>query len=55
MIRFRPARMRAYRKAPLRTLLGGNHIDGARLVAVCDTVRARADAIASKFGVPAHV
>ena len=34
-------------------LLGGNHIDGARLVAVCDTVRNRADAIASKFGVPA--
>ena len=36
-------------------LLGGNHIDGARLVAVCDTVRNRADAIASKFGVPAHL
>jgi UDP-N-acetyl-2-amino-2-deoxyglucuronate dehydrogenase len=35
-------------------LLGGNHIDGARLVAVCDNVRPRADAIASKFGVPAH-
>ena len=35
-------------------LLGGNHIDGARLVAVCDPVRARADAIAAKFGVPAH-
>ena len=34
-------------------LLGGNHIEGARLVAVCDTVRGRADAIASKFGVPA--
>src|SRR6195256_6839151 len=34
-------------------LLGGNHIDGAGLVAVCDTVRNRADAIASKFGVPA--
>src|SRR5438067_5329612 len=34
-------------------LLGGNHIDGAGLVAVCDTVRSRADAIASKFGVPA--
>src|SRR5688572_4836586 len=34
-------------------LLGGNHIDGARLVAVCDTIRSRADAIASKFGVPA--
>jgi UDP-N-acetyl-2-amino-2-deoxyglucuronate dehydrogenase len=34
-------------------LLGGGHIDGAALVAVCDPVRARADAIASKFGVPA--
>jgi UDP-N-acetyl-2-amino-2-deoxyglucuronate dehydrogenase len=34
-------------------LLGGNHVDGASLVAVCDPVRARADAIASKFGVPA--
>ena len=34
-------------------LLGGDHIDGARLVAVCDTVRKRAEAIASKFGVPA--
>ena len=34
-------------------LLGGNQIDRARLVAVCDPVRARADAVASKFGVPA--
>jgi UDP-N-acetyl-2-amino-2-deoxyglucuronate dehydrogenase len=34
-------------------LLGGNHIQGARLVAVCDNVPARADAVASKFGVPA--
>ena len=34
-------------------LLGGNHIGGASLVAVCDAVPARADAIASKFGVPA--
>jgi UDP-N-acetyl-2-amino-2-deoxyglucuronate dehydrogenase len=34
-------------------LLGGNHIEGARLAAVCDNVGARADAIASKFGVPA--
>src|SRR6266404_55634 len=34
-------------------LLGGNHIDGASLVAGCDPVRARADAIASTFGVPA--
>jgi UDP-N-acetyl-2-amino-2-deoxyglucuronate dehydrogenase len=33
-------------------LLGGNHIDRASLVAVCDPVRARADAIASKFGIP---
>ena len=33
-------------------LLGGGHIDGASLVAVCDPVRARADVIASKFGVP---
>ena len=34
-------------------LLGGNHIDGASLVAVCDPIRARADAVASKFGVAA--
>jgi UDP-N-acetyl-2-amino-2-deoxyglucuronate dehydrogenase len=34
-------------------LLGGGHIDGASLTAVCDPLRARADAIASKFGVPA--
>jgi UDP-N-acetyl-2-amino-2-deoxyglucuronate dehydrogenase len=34
-------------------LLGGGHIDGAALAAVCDPVRVRADAIASKFGVPA--
>src|SRR5260221_902937 len=34
-------------------LLGGGHIDGARLVAVCDPIRTRADAVASKFGVPA--
>src|SRR5436190_7588938 len=34
-------------------LLGGKQIEGASLVAVCDPVRARADAIASKFGVPA--
>jgi len=33
--------------------LGGNYIDRARLVAVCDLVRTRADAIAIKFGVPA--
>ena len=30
-------------------LLGGNHIGGARLVAVCDPIRASADAIAGKF------
>ncbi|MCW2079601.1 UNVERIFIED_ORG: putative dehydrogenase [Bradyrhizobium japonicum] len=35
-------------------LLGGNHIAGARLVAVCDSEQARADALAAKFGVPAH-
>jgi predicted dehydrogenase len=35
-------------------LLGGDHIEGAKLVAVCDPVRARADAVASRFGVPAH-
>jgi UDP-N-acetyl-2-amino-2-deoxyglucuronate dehydrogenase len=34
-------------------LLGGNHIEGAKLVAVCDPVRARADAVATKFSVPA--
>jgi UDP-N-acetyl-2-amino-2-deoxyglucuronate dehydrogenase len=34
-------------------LLGGDHIEGAKLVAVCDPVRARADAIASRFGVAA--
>lgn len=35
-------------------LLGGNHIDRASLVAVCDSVRSRADALAAKFGVPAY-
>ena len=35
-------------------LLGGGHIDRASLVAVCDPICARADAVASKFGVPAH-
>jgi predicted dehydrogenase len=34
--------------------LGGKHIEGAGLVAVCDPVRARADAVATKFGVPAE-
>src|SRR3954454_22135412 len=33
-------------------LLGGGHIDRAGLIAVCDPVRARADALASKFGIP---
>lgn len=35
-------------------LLGCNHIEGASLVAVCDPIRARADAVAAKFGVAAH-
>jgi len=34
-------------------LLGGGHIAGAELVAVCDEVRERADAIAGRFGVTA--
>lgn len=34
-------------------LLGGNHIEGAVLAAVCDRVCTRADAIAAKFGVGA--
>lgn len=34
-------------------LLGGGHIPGAELVAVCDSVRERADAIAARFGVRA--
>ena len=34
-------------------LLGGGHIAGAELVAVCDEVRDRADAIAARFEVPA--
>src|ERR1700726_190748 len=34
-------------------LLGGGHIAGAKLVAVCDEARARADAIGSRFNVPA--
>jgi predicted dehydrogenase len=34
-------------------LLGGHHVDRASLVGVCDPIRARADALASKFGVPA--
>jgi predicted dehydrogenase len=35
-------------------LLGGNHIEGASLVAVCDNVKPRADALAAKFNVPAY-
>src|SRR6202048_3939732 len=35
-------------------LLGGGHIAGAKLVAVCDEVRERADATASRFEVDAH-
>jgi UDP-N-acetyl-2-amino-2-deoxyglucuronate dehydrogenase len=34
-------------------LLGGGLVKGAKLVAVCDPVRERADAIAAKYGVPA--
>jgi predicted dehydrogenase len=34
--------------------LGGGHIGHASLVAVCDPIRARSDAIASKFGISAH-
>lgn len=34
-------------------LLGGKHINGASLVAVCDPVRERADALAARYGVPA--
>jgi UDP-N-acetyl-2-amino-2-deoxyglucuronate dehydrogenase len=34
-------------------LLGGNHIDRTSLVAVCDPVRARANAIAARFNIPA--
>jgi UDP-N-acetyl-2-amino-2-deoxyglucuronate dehydrogenase len=33
--------------------LGGGHIAGAKLVAVCDEVGERTDAIASRFDVPA--
>jgi UDP-N-acetyl-2-amino-2-deoxyglucuronate dehydrogenase len=35
-------------------LLGGGHIAGAKLVAVCDEVPERADKIAARFDVPAH-
>jgi dTDP-4-amino-4,6-dideoxygalactose transaminase len=34
-------------------LFGGGHIPGAELVAVCDEVRERTDAIAARFSVPA--
>jgi UDP-N-acetyl-2-amino-2-deoxyglucuronate dehydrogenase len=33
-------------------LLGGHVTDRASLAGVCDPIRARADAIASKFGLP---
>jgi len=36
-------------------LLGRQQIGGAQLAAVCDVVRAKADAIAKAFGVPAYV
>ncbi|MCP3464984.1 MULTISPECIES: Gfo/Idh/MocA family protein [unclassified Bradyrhizobium] len=35
-------------------LLGSGQIENAKLVAVCDPITARADAIAAKFGVAAH-
>src|SRR5690348_1614080 len=35
-------------------LLGGHHVDRASLVGVCDPIRERADALASKFDVPAY-
>ena len=35
-------------------LLGGGHIKGAKLVGVCDTIRERADAIGSRYHVPAY-
>lgn len=35
-------------------LLGSGQIEGARLVAVCDAIKARADAVATKFAVPGH-
>jgi UDP-N-acetyl-2-amino-2-deoxyglucuronate dehydrogenase len=34
-------------------LLGGHHVNGASLVAVCDPIQERAEAIASRFSVPA--
>ena len=35
-------------------LLGGGHIAGAQLAAVCDEIHERADGIAARFDVPAH-
>jgi predicted dehydrogenase len=35
-------------------LLGGGQVDGASLVAVCDPIRERADAIGARFGIPAR-
>jgi UDP-N-acetyl-2-amino-2-deoxyglucuronate dehydrogenase len=36
-------------------LLGCNHIEGAGLAAVCDVVQGRAEAIGTRFGVPAYL
>src|SRR5712691_1226613 len=35
-------------------LLGGGHINGAKLVGVCDAIRERADAISLRYDVPAY-
>src|SRR5678815_605357 len=35
-------------------LLGGGHINGAKLVGVCDVIRERANAIGFQYGVPAY-
>ncbi|MCK1313379.1 Gfo/Idh/MocA family oxidoreductase [Bradyrhizobium sp. 23] len=35
-------------------LLGGGHIKGAKLAGVCDVIRERADAIGSRYDVPAY-
>ena len=34
-------------------LLGGGHINGAKLVGVCDVIHERADVVAARWGVPA--
>jgi UDP-N-acetyl-2-amino-2-deoxyglucuronate dehydrogenase len=51
MIRF--GRLGCGRIAKRHSVLRGG-VDRAILAAVCDPIRARADAIAPKFGVPAH-